>query len=252
MTEKIQIQGPHRLRGLLQKPGADYCGPLVILMHGFMASKKMEPLKSIAAELERRGIASLRFDFDGHGQSEGRFRDMTVLTELDDARAVLDYVRGQDAFSCVALAGHSQGGVVAGMIAGERGTEIRALVQLSPAAVLKDDALQGVLMGKHYDPANPPDTLRVLLHRVGKGYFLAAQTLPIYEQSSRYKGPVLLIHGTQDRIVPCSYSEKYHQLYAQSRLHLYPGENHMLSKCRKEIVRETADFLCMHLKNNKE
>ena len=247
MIEKITIQGKGALSALIQKPSADYRGPLAILMHGFMANKKLEPLKSIAKELEQRGIASLRFDFDGHGESEGRFCDMTVLTELDDARAVINYVRQLGSFDEIALVGHSQGGVVAGMIAGELGEEIKAIVQLAPAAVLRDDALNGVLMGKHYDPSNPPETLRVFFRKVGKGYFLVAQTLPIYEQSSQYKGPVLLIHGTKDKIVPYSYSEKYDQLYSQSELKLYEGENHFLSKNRKTIVRQTVDFLCKYL-----
>ena len=247
MIEKISIQGKGRLSAYLQKPRADYRGPIAVLMHGFMANKKLEPLKSIANELESRGIASLRFDFDGHGESEGRFRDITVLTELDDARHVIDYVRRAGAYDSIALVGHSQGGVVAGMIAGELGEEVKALVQLAPAAVLKDDALQGVLMGRHYDPSNPPETLTVFFHRVGKGYFLAAQSLPIYEQSSLYQGPVLLIHGTKDKIVPHSYSEKYDQVYSNSQLQLYEGENHFLSKCRKAIVRQTVDFLAENL-----
>ena len=129
----------------------------------------------------------------------------------------------------------------------ELGDEIKALVQLAPASVLKDDALQGVLMGKHYDPANPPETLNVFFHRVGKGYFLVAQSLPIYEQSSRYLGPVLMIHGTKDKIVPHSYSEKYDQVYANSELQLYEGENHLLSKCRKAIVKQTVDFILKNL-----
>ena len=49
----------------------------VILMHGFMANMTLEPLKSLTKELERRGIASLRFDFDGHGRSYGKFSEMT-------------------------------------------------------------------------------------------------------------------------------------------------------------------------------
>ena len=247
MIEKILIQGKGSISALVQKPSADYRGHVVILMHGFMANKKLEPLKSIADELEKSGIASLRFDFDGHGESQGRFRDMTVLTELDDARAVIDYVRQADSFDSISLVGHSQGGVVAGMIAGELGGEVKSLVQLAPAAVLKDDALQGVLMGRHYDPFNPPEYLTLFFHRVGKGYFLAAQSLPIYEQSSLYQGPVLLIHGTKDRIVPHSYSERYNQVYSNSELQLYEGENHLLSKCRKAMVKRTVDFISKNL-----
>lgn len=228
---------------ILQRPdGVDSCR-LVILMHGFMANKKLEPIKSIAKELEREGMASLRFDFNGHGKSYGRFSDMTVLTELEDARDVFRYACSLPFVKGVSLLGHSQGGVVAGMLSGELKDKVEALVMLAPAAVLKDDALEGVLMGKHYDPKNPPEKLTVFFHRVGKSYFTVAQTLPIYEVTAGYEGPVCLIHGKEDKIVPFRYSERYHQLLKGSRLHLLEGENHILSKRRKEVIALSVDFL---------
>ena len=245
MKTEMKIDGPNGLlSAVLEVPdGKDTC-PLVILMHGFMANKKLEPLKSVAALLLEKGIAALRFDFDGHGRSQGRFRDMTVLTELSDARAVYDAARKLPFVSDIAFLGHSQGGVVAGMLAGELGCPaVKALVQLAPAAVLKDDALNGVLMGKHYDPANPPERLRVLFHTVGRNYFTVAQKLPIFETSARYTGPVLLIHGKEDKIVPYSYSEKYQSVYPDSSLRLLEGENHFLSKRRKEVVQTSVQFL---------
>ena len=235
--------GGNKLKAILQKPeGAESC-PLVILMHGFMANMRLEPLKSLAKELERRGIASLRFDFDGHGRSYGKFSEMTPLRELQDARDVFDYALSLPFASSISLCGHSQGGVVAGMLAGERKDQVKCLVQLAPAAVLRDDALRGTLMGKSYNPANPPRTLSVLFHKVGRDYLTQAQTLPIYETSACYRGPVCLIHGKEDRIVPYSYSEKYHETYSCSELHLLSGENHIMSKKRKEVIRIAADFI---------
>ncbi len=251
MQETILIPGPAgRLSALLQKPFLPDGGkcPLVVLMHGFMANKRLEPLKSIARTLEEAGIASLRFDFDGHGRSDGKFCDMTVLTELADAQAVYDYAAGLDFVSKVALLGHSQGGVVAGMLAGTLGAEkVACVVQLAPAAVLRDDALQGVLMNRHYNPQDPPAFLRVMFHKVGRGYFIVAQTLPIYERSAAYEGPVCLIHGTADRIVPFSYSERYHEVYKNSELHLLEGDNHILSRKRRETVALATDFLKRNL-----
>ena len=133
------------------------------------------------------------------------------------------------------------------MIAGELKDKIKALVLLAPAAVLKDDALNGVLMYRHYDPANPPETLNVFFHRIGREYFLTARTLPIYERSSLYEGPVFIAHGKKDKIVPFSYSEEYHRRYSNSELHLFENENHLLPKCRKEIVGQCVEFLCDHL-----
>lgn len=245
MKKALSIVTPRGIiSGILQQPdGVRQC-PLVILMHGFMSNKNLEPLKSLAGELEKRGVASLRFDFDGHGKSYGKFRDMTVLTELEDARQVFQYASALPFVTEISLLGHSQGGVVAGMLAGEFKDKVKALVQLAPAAVLRDDALNGVLMNRHYDPKNPPEKLWVFFHWVGKGYFTVAQTLPIYETSALYEGPVCLVHGKQDSIVPYSYSEKYHEVYKNSELHLLEKENHVLSKRRKEVIGIAVDFLC--------
>lgn len=41
---------------------------------------------TIASDLLSDGIGVVRFDFNGHGKSEGRFQDMTVLNEIEDAK----------------------------------------------------------------------------------------------------------------------------------------------------------------------
>lgn len=249
MIRKLTIPGAAgAISALLQRPAGAVPCPLVILMHGFMANKTLEPLKSLADSLEAAGIASLRFDFDGHGRSAGKFVDTTVLTELEDARRVFAYARKLDFVTEIALAGHSQGGVVAGMLAGELKEQVKALVLLAPAAVLRDDACNGVLMGRTYDPAHPPKRLFVLFHYVGQAYIRVAQTLPIYETSARYPGPVCLIHGKNDKIVPYSYSEKYQAIFADCELHLLEGENHLLSRKRPEVIAAAVSFLQMHLR----
>ena len=58
----------------------------MILCHGFTANCNTELLTDIANDLQSDGIASLRFDFNGHGKSEGQFQDMTVLNEIQDLK----------------------------------------------------------------------------------------------------------------------------------------------------------------------
>ena len=103
-------------------PDTDRC-PMVILMHGIFSSKDFTPIPALARELAARGIASIRFDFDGHGRSEGRMQDMTIARELADARAVWDYVRTLPYVRGIGLLGHSQGGVIASMLAGQLAAE---------------------------------------------------------------------------------------------------------------------------------
>lgn len=220
--------------------------PVVILMHGLMASKNLEPLKSMAKALPQQGIASLSFDFNGHGRSYGKMSEMTVLNEIDDARVVYDYVCAQEWAGSIAFAGHSQGGVVSAMLAGELGPKLSALVLLSPAPSLKDEAISGSIMGRRFDPENPPERLHVYLHTLGRDYITVARSLPIYEKSSAYEGPVCIIHGANDIIVPVRYAEEFNGIYKNSELHVIPGEGHFLRKKRNDIIELTVNFL----KNN--
>ena len=231
-------------------PAKDKC-PMVILMHGFMAKKEMYPIKALAKALAAEGIASIGFDFDAHGESEGAFIDMTLSNEVADARAVWDYARQLPYVQRIAFAGHSQGGVIAGLLSGELEAEGASkpacLVQLAPAAVLKDDALKGQCMNAKYDPANPPEYVNVFFHKLGRKFILEAQQYPIYEKSSRYTGKVCLIHGTKDKIVPLYYSEKYHDLYADSELHVLEKEGHFLGGDKKTVIGLATAFLKANL-----
>lgn len=226
-------------------PATGKC-PMVILMHGFMAKKNMHPIPMLAKELAKQGIASIRFDFNAHGKSEGRFIDMTIANEIDDAKAVLSYVKTLPYVSEVAFLGHSQGGVIAGMLAGMlEDTPDRpvCMVQLASAAVLKDDAIAGQCMNAKYDPANPPEYVNVMFHKLGRTFILAAQKLPIFETSALYTGPVCLIHGTEDKIVPLRYSKEYDSLYKDSVLHIIEGEGHFLRKKKDQVVSVAVNFL---------
>lgn len=223
----------------------DTC-PLVILMHGFLSKKELYPIPAIAGALAKAGIASLRFDFDAHGRSEGKFIDMTISSEIADAKAVLSYARQLSFVSEIALLGHSQGGVIAGMLAGEledRPERPKCVVLLAPAAVLKDDAIAGQCMHARYDASNPPEYVTVLFHKLGRRFILEAQQMPIYETSSRYSGKVCIIQGRNDKIVPVSYAERYHQWYKDSELYLFDDEGHFLSGDKARLLNCVVTFL---------
>lgn len=245
------IQGHHgRIATSLMLPDSFDCKsgrcPLAVLMHGVMSDKDSYPIPDIAQALAKRGIASLRFDFDAHGQSEGEFIDMTINSEIADARAAIRYARSLPFVTDIAYVGHSQGGVVAGMLAGEMENQPErpvCLVQLAPAAVMKDDAIAGRFWSYKFDPANPPESLQIFTHKVGRQYLLDAQTVPIYETTAQYSGKVCIIHGEKDKIVPISYSKRYQQIYKSCDLHIIPNEEHMLNGDRGLVIDTAVSFL---------
>ena len=219
--ERISIDGDHsRLAAIVRKPDlkqGERC-PMVVLCHGFSGRKDGPMFELIADSLATHGIASVRFDFNGHGESEGRFEEMTVPNEIEDAKHVIEYVRDLRYVSSIALVGHSQGGVVAAMTAGELGADdIAAVALMAPAAVLRDDAIRGSTFGKNYDPLDPPEFVELFGNvKLGRQYITTAFRLPIYETAAHYSGPTLIVHGTADRVVPYTYGLRFHQEWAGS------------------------------------
>jgi len=252
-SRNVEIDGDHgKLAAVVQTPDGKSNFPMVIICHGFTGDKESKLLTSLADYLEAAGIASIRFDFNGHGKSEGRFQDMTVLNEIEDAKHVYEYVRDMRGVTSVSIAGHSQGGVVTSMVAGELGVEnVKAIALMAAAAVLRDDAIRGILQGNTYDSINVPEYIE-LNHRgkkiLGRDYVLTAQTLPIYETAANFQGPVFIIHGTTDIVVPYTYSLRYQEIYPGSQLELLPGYDHGFSQNEKLAARKVADFFISQLK----
>lgn len=247
-TAALTIQGSKgKLSTLIVKPAAKEGQKMdvAIIMHGFTGNKNETLHQAISQELLKEGIASVRFDFNGHGQSEGRFEDMTVPNEIEDAKAVFHYVRALPWVRNIYLVGHSQGGVVASMTAGELGTDsIQGVVLLAPAAVLREDAIRGNTMGMSFDPLDPPEKVKMFngLY-LGGDYIRTAFSLPIYETAAKYQGNAMMIHGNADHVVPYTYSERYHAIWPKSKLSILEHFDHGFSQNQQKVAEMVAEYL---------
>ena len=253
-TENVWIQGSvGKLSAVVQTPDGlteeEKC-PVVIIMHGFMGNKDGMLEKLTADKLAQNGIATVKFDFNGHGESEGEFSGMTVPNEIEDAKLVYEYVKSLPFVGDIALTGHSQGGVVASMTAGDLGADgVKCVVLLAPAAVLRDDAIRGSTMGARYNPLDPPELIPLFGGlKLGGEYIRTAFSLPIYETARKYTGPACIIHGTGDQVVPYTYGERYHYIWPDSELHILHAADHGFSRNMQEVVDLTVNYLVKNLK----
>lgn len=230
----------------------DKC-PMVILMHGIFSSKNIVPIPALARALAKEGIASICFDFGGHWKSEGQMQEMTVGKEIEDALAMWEYAESLPYVSRIGLLGHSQGGVVASMTAGilaSRGESPAALVLIAPGSVIQDACKGGRFFGAKFNPADPPEYVKCFgVMKLGREYILTTQELDIYGTAKAYTGPVRLIHGSKDTIVPMSCSEKFVETYTQdAELIVVEGENHMITRKLRTVVSNAVSFLASQLK----
>lgn len=227
-------------------PDTDKC-PMVILMHGIFSSKDINPMPALAKGLAEAGIASIRFDFGGHGKSEGEKQYMTIEREIAEALAIYEYVKSLPYVIEIGFLGHSQGGVVASMSAGRLAAvqdAPKALALLAPGAVIKEACQGGKFFNARFDPKNPPEFVRCWgIYKLGREYLLSTQELDIYGTASAFQGKVCILHGDKDSIVPMWCSEKYKETYGdRATFTIVKGENHTITNRRAEVVRDVVTF----------
>jgi uncharacterized protein len=123
---------------------------------------KPATLKKLSEQLVARKIATLRYDKRGAGGWKpefGRPEDFRFTQFVDDATALVNYLRGSRKFSRVVLAGHSEGGLVAILTA--RRVPVDRLVLLVTAA-----RRQGDLVKAQLEKKLPPEVLQPIVKAV--------------------------------------------------------------------------------------
>src|SRR6185295_11386276 len=98
--------------------------------------KGYRPFRQIADTLGRRGIAVLRMDDRGFGESGGDGNAATSADFAQDIRAGLAYLRTRSEVdgSRLGLVGHSEGGLIAPLVAKQEGTALKGIVLLAGTA----------------------------------------------------------------------------------------------------------------------
>ena len=165
------------------------------------------------------------------GKSDGKTTDMSVLTEVQDLEAVIRYTQdlpytGNE----LLLMGCSQGGFVSAIVAAKHPSTVSKLVLFYPALCIPDDARAGKMMLARFDPQNIPEKLRCGPMKLGRCYPAAVIDMDPYEEIKAYTGPVLIVHGTKDKIVRMDYSKRAAKCYANAELHFIEGGAHGFSR----------------------
>jgi pimeloyl-ACP methyl ester carboxylesterase len=124
---------------------------------------KPATLKKLSEQLAARRIATLRYDKRGAGGWKpefGRPEDFRFKDYVDDAAALVGYLRSSGKFPRVVLVGHSEGGLVAILTA--RRVPVDRLVLLATAARRQGDLLKAQLERKQI----PPDVLQPIMKAI--------------------------------------------------------------------------------------
>jgi uncharacterized protein len=244
--------GGYNLSGVLhipEKVKVPY--PAVVMFHGFTGSKAESHFifVKMARSLVDRGIAAFRFDFMGSGDSEGKFQNMSLHTEMNDGKKAIEFIKKDKKIKsgCLGILGLSMGAVTASFTASVYGT--KALALWSPLAypsIIEERILTKKLRkalqekGRIYPPG--------MGHHLGIKFFESLNAVDPLEYADSYRGSALIVHTKDDATLPLSHSlayfESFHKNAIFPRIFILDEGGHTFTteSSEKTVIKETAEF----------
>ncbi|WP_205412187.1 alpha/beta hydrolase [Sphingomonas crusticola] len=260
--------GKAPLHGSLMTPAAARPGPAVLLIsgsgptdrNGNSAISAVRPanMRLLAEGLAAHGLVSLRYDKRGVADSAaavGAEADLRFATYVDDAEAWVHFLEKQPGVSCVVLAGHSEGALIATMAA-ER-TKICGLVLLSGAgrparAVIAEQlgkvpeptrtaalaALDQLAAGKLV--ADPP--IPALFRPSVQPYMISWLAIDPAAELHKAAVPVTIIQGLNDLQVSADDARALASARPTASLLMLDGVNHVLKPAPADPAANFATY----------
>jgi hypothetical protein len=226
---------------------------IAVLCHGFLSGKNSSTNKTLTRLLIERGIATFRFDFFGHGESDGPFEQITNTLALAQAQAALDLVR-RKGYRRIGLMGSSFGGLVATLTAARR-TDLACLALKCPVVDFAEELrleFGEAEMAKWKSTDTVPNIMggqdRIALRYA---FYEDCLRLIAYEPARSITAPTIIVQGDQDEHVPLHQSRRlYEALQVTKRMEVLPGADHQFTK-GEDFTRMTSvisDWLTEHLR----
>lgn len=239
----------HRPEG---PPGTKY--PAVVICHGF-TGQKVEPHRifvKTAESLAAQGFLALRFDFRGSGDSEGEFHEMTLEGEISDAIKAVDYLLAAEPVDPgrIGVVGLSMGGAVAACLTG-RDQRIKSTVLW--AAVADFDVLGTPDRWKDSPYVAEFDAYDAGGNLVGRRFIEALANTSPSEEIKRARGPVLILHGDKDEVVPLDHAHRFRDALAEAgvahELTVIEGGDHTFNNYHweRQVIEATTAWFVKHL-----
>lgn len=178
--------------------------PLVIMCHGTASNKDEagDGYKMYAPKLAESGIASIRFDFIGTGDSKVDYSEYNFTTAVNDVTRVIEYAHNLKSIDNknIGIMGWSQGGSIAMLAAGEN-SDIKSIVTWAGA---ENDCLLDL---GNYEEAKANGYAVVEFDwrdslNFGLQWHEDVRNIDILEALKKSKAPILALNGSADNVVP--------------------------------------------------
>jgi uncharacterized OsmC-like protein/pimeloyl-ACP methyl ester carboxylesterase len=232
-TEKLTFPGAlsAQLAARLERPTAEPIA-YALFAHCFTCSKDLRAVREISRELCDEGLAVLRFDFTGLGESEGEFAESDFSSNVDDLVAAANYLR-REYRAPELLIGHSLGGAAV-LLAAAKIPEVKAVATIGAPSDTKH--LRASLIQSAPELASA-DEAEIELE--GRRFTIKRQFLEDLEAQDveRWLGglqlPLLVLHSPTDQTVAIEHARRIYDAAQHPKSFVsLDGADHLLSEPR--------------------
>ena len=260
---RFSIEG-QTLVGTLTLPETEAPAPVVLMLYGFLGNRAEWPIAGTeegpfarAARIwAENGIASLRIDYRGSGESAGLFADATLSSEAADGVAAIAFLKAEPRVDAgrLGIVGWSLGGPIATSVAAHSAPDALVLWNGVTDPVATFTGMLGAeVMGA--DAAGAP--VEVMMPwgepvRVGRTLIAELRAADPVAEIAAYAGPLLVIQGNLDVIVPpagapllLAAHTGVEQLWTRDMDHIFNMEQG--PEVADAMIAATQSFLSAHL-----
>ncbi|MFD0931186.1 alpha/beta fold hydrolase [Psychroflexus salinarum] len=207
---KFNNKNGDQLVGRLQFPETQHPKAYAIFAHCFTCGKNLKVIREISSALTELGIAVLRFDFTGLGQSEGEFEDTNFSHDIEDLLEASKFLAKEYKAPSLII-GHSLGGTAA-LYAAKKLDNIKAIATI--ASPSQPSHVQNLIKDS-VDTITKNDEALVNIggkdFNIKKHFLEVLKTMDTKSFLGDLKKPFLIMHSPQDQIVDIKNAEELYK-----------------------------------------
>ena len=253
--EKIYYESSNnKLCGILTK--SDKTDNIVIMCHGIRGNKdECGAFIKLSEDLLKIGYSSFRFDFNGHGESDGLDKDMTITKGIRDLETTVDMLQ-EKGYSKFILLGGSFGAGIVSLFPFEKYNNVKAIVlwygcldydyarygNLFTETNKKEAELNGYYISRSMNTGEE--------FKFGLELFNETYKYKPYENLFKCNLPKLFVHGDKDSALSYKLSERVSNNCTNSSFKLIKGGEHTFMNS-DESINEAIDVTIEFIKNIK-
>lgn len=238
----IKQKNGKSIYGIVSNPDTKGKHGVAIISHGFNGTHHFG--KDYFKTLNDLGYAVYSFDFpcgSVNSKSDNNTMNMSVSDEKDALKEIVAYFQKQKDVdkNKIVLIGESQGGLVSALAASELKKQVSNLVLIYPALCIPDN------WNERYPRVEDiPEVSEIWGVKLGKKFMMDIRNIKPFDIIGNYKGNVLIVHGTDDKVVPVDYSKRAQQTYQHAELKIIEKAGHGFNPRERLLSNQyVKDFL---------